>query len=68
MSIAGKLIPVLESMKHALGVCQDAGPSAQRKPAQNNKASVSAAKANLAKLIKRSDSPVRVAATGAKRK
>lgn len=48
MSVS-RFIPILESVKDALGVSQD-GPGTQSKPAQVNKGSTSAAMGKLKQL------------------
>lgn len=65
------LLPLLERVKDMLAVSQD-GPGTQKKAAQSNKLSTSAAKAKLAELTKKSKSgrsdATKVKATGARRK
>ncbi len=64
------IIPMLENIKAALGVCQD-GPGTQQEPSQDNKVSTSAAKAKLDALSKKSMAGLtkvtKLAGTGAKR-
>lgn len=66
-----RLIPLLERVKDMLAVTQD-GPGTQKKAAQSNKMSTSAAKSKLAELTKKSktgrSAATRVVATGARRK
>lgn len=61
MSVS-KLIPLLESVKEMLAVKQD-GPGTQKKPAQSNAASASAAKAKLAELVAKSKKGVTATTT-----
>lgn len=66
-----RLIPLLEQVKDMLAVTQD-GPGTQKKAAQSNRVSTSAAKAKLAELNKKLKSgrtaATTVQATGARRK